>query len=169
MSKKVSPFASYHRKTLTKLPCVGADESVVIRKLNDELLAEAAAAVQTKLLQSVEKMGGMNIVNLITAIEDKAAGAIDADMLAQAKAAQAARVEAIKKDPYLAYDRNTLLVLGIVSWTLQDPDNKPVKVTAESIADLPPKMKDKIAREIYDHSAPEEDDVKNESAPSSVN
>ncbi len=52
-------------------------------------------------------------------------------------------------DPLIGYDRHMVLLAGIAGWSYTDkPDEKPLKVTPERVADLDDEAADFIAREI---------------------
>lgn len=161
-------FAKFHTKTLNEIPGFPG-ETVKIRKLNPVKVGEAASAVQVKALKRVDAVGGMKILDMATAFEKKAEAGIDPEVLAKAKANNAVRQAKIDADPYLALDRDTLLMLAIESWSFVEPGTKRlVAINEENIEDLEEGAKEYIGREIYQLFAPDEVATKNESAPSSV-
>lgn len=161
-------FASFHQKTLTgsDLPAEFASETVVIRRLNEDRLADAMQAVQKKALKQVAEMGGADVL----ALQDKLIERnVDEATMAEAKARRAAAVEKVKRDPILAYDFATIVRLGVVRWSFKDADGKPVPITDESVADMLTPLRECLARAVFAFSVPDEDATKNESAPSSSN
>jgi hypothetical protein len=64
--------------------------------------------------------------------------------------------KAVAADPFLTYDKSTLLERGIVSWTLSE------KPTTDQVEDLDPADAETIARAIYNLFRPKtEDERKN--------
>jgi hypothetical protein len=116
----------------TKAVEVGQN-SVIVRKLSATQLERATDARQVKVQEGMVRMGA-ELIRTFTS-----------DPEAKAKAA------ANPNARYEAYDRATVLGLGILLWSGPDVAGKP---TAETIDDLDEEAADLIHRAIIDLSAP---------------
>jgi len=164
--QKPSPFAAFHQKTLTDIPgCPG--ETIVIRKMNNTRRNRAVQAVHTKALRLVDAFGGMDMVKM--AMGADVTKAISPEVLATALAANEAKKAKVQADPFLAYDAETLVADGVVSWSFTDETGDAVPVTLANVEELDDAVKDYVAREIYDLSDQGQAATKNEPAPSLPN
>jgi hypothetical protein len=122
-------FASFHTKTIDFRDHVG--ETVTIRRLGNAALREAARNQKDEGLRVVRQLGSGQIVKEL-------ANAGGAEAL---KAAEAA-------DPFLGYDPTTLVVKGLVGWSLSP------KPTQAEIDDLDPEDLEWLARQIVEMRKP---------------
>ena len=106
--------------------------TVTVKKLGYKAQEDALGEVQRQALVRVASFGD-NFAAVQTAIDK----AVEKQGGAEAIAA------AVKKDPFLQYDKQTLLERGIVSWTLSE------KPTPKEIEDLDPKDAEKVARAVF--------------------
>lgn len=165
-TQKPSPFAAFHQKTLTDIPGYPG-ETAVIRKMNNTRRNRAVQAVHTKALRQVDAFGGLEMVKL--AMGSEIGKAISPEVLAAAQAANEAKKAKVQADPFLAFDVETLVADGVVSWSFTDEAGAPVPVTPANIEELDDAVKDYVAREIYDLSDQGKAATKNASAPSLPN
>ncbi len=110
------------------------DVTVVIKKLSHTQLKSAAKARQSEGVGFMREMGG----ELLKALKDE-----DNDKLNRIQEAQEASI--------LNYQRETLLKLGIVSWTYEEPLGK----DNEATDDLDEPTAKFLAKAIFDFSRPE--------------
>jgi hypothetical protein len=117
----------------------GEPDTAVIRKLSHTQLRQAAKAKTSEGVGFMREMGG----ELLKALKDA-----DGDKLKQLQSAQEADVT--------NYDRDTLLRLGVVSWTYDIP---PQDISKEGVSNGLDQLDEPtakfLAQEIFDFSRPE--------------
>ena len=121
-------FASQITDTVT---LSNGTDTAVIKKLGWKAREAALGEVQRQALLRVASFGSD-----FAAVQSAIAAALEKQGGAEAVKA------AVEKDPFLQFDKQTLLERGIVSWTLS------AKPTAEEIADLDPADAELVARRI---------------------
>lgn len=120
-------------------------DTAVIKKLGWKAQEAALGETQRQALVRVASFG-----DNFAAVQSAIASAVEKQGGAEAVAA------AVKKDPFLQYDKQTLLERGIVSWT------RSAKPTPSEIEDLDPADAELVARRIYDLFRPKtEEEQKN--------
>lgn len=110
------------------------DQSVVIKKLSHTQLKSAAKARQSEGVGFMREMGG----ELLKALKDEDNAKIE-------------RIQEAQEASLLNYQRETLLRLGIISWTYEQPLGK----DNEATDDLDEPTAKFLAKEIFDFSRPE--------------
>jgi hypothetical protein len=139
-------------KQIQKEVTVG-EEIVKIRKLSGKSLQKAREAQRSSQVQNVREIGPEMI---------KAFRAEKAE--AEAKAAEPVvetiteptkeELAAARKASFAEFDRETVLVGGIVSWTAKDEKNKAIPVNADNIGELDEETSELLHNEILDLSLP---------------
>jgi hypothetical protein len=121
MAPSTSLFAYRVTKVLESIPgAPGA--TVTIRKLAPRHLDAASKAQQMRSIEDLRQMGGPKFLKEWGEVK-RAAGGDDAPVEKPAtppKTDDQVIQDALAKDPLLAYDRLTILVKGIVSWTIEE-------------------------------------------------
>jgi len=135
----------------TDLLIPGENETVVIRKLSHKNLREAQKARQSEGVGFMKELGA----ELLRALQDN-----DTDKLKRMQDTQEADIN--------SYDRDTLLRLGVVSWTYKVP---PVAISKDGVTngldELDEPTAKYIAEAIFKFSRPEtKSDAKNASSAS---
>lgn len=124
--------------------------TVTIQKLSGRSLRKAQEAAQAAALLSM-RAASKDMLQVWNSKEVEAA----ADKLAEQRKREAADPKARAKARYAAYDRDAILLAGIVRWTA----NKPV---AEGLEDLDEETSQKLHEAILDLSLPPLDPVEAE-------
>lgn len=112
------------------------NERVTVRKLNYTVLDRAREVKSSQGAKSLRDFGG-EIVKVLRSEE-----------FTEIKAKKAEDPDAPRKARYNSFDRGTVLLAGITSWTY------PEKVTPENIQDLDDESAQAIHEAIVDHSLP---------------
>jgi hypothetical protein len=137
-------------KQITKEVAVGP-ETVTIRKLSGRSLQKAREAQRSTQVQNVREIGP----EMIKAFRAERA---EADAAA-AKPEEAPIVELTQEDldkarkaSFAEFDRDVVLVAGIVSWTAKDAKNKAIPVNEANIGELDEETSQLLHDEILDLS-----------------
>ena len=120
----MSVFASH--TTVTREVPFDLPHTITICKLSGRQMERALKAKQSASMQDLREMGGAAFFKDMQALSDD-------DMKRAASA----------RDPFEAYDADTLLTHGLKGWTYEQP------VNAETSADLDEDMRLWAAREIF--------------------
>ena len=124
----MSVFTSF----VTKIEPVPHDppNTVTIRKLAPKALGESQRVAQRRAIKDVQEMGGAAFIQEMSALSP---GAVS---------------EATEADPLITYDRELLVVSGLVEWSYTRKPNR------EAIDDLDEETLDFLARAILKLSRP---------------
>ena len=129
-----TPFRKQLEKTITIPDSDGL--TMVIEKIGKRGLEEASFVLQKAALEKIRDLGGAEIFASLRSATGKSVGT-------QAEAEAIAK-QAIERDPILAYDPGTLIMLG----TKTNPAG--FEIIDADINRLDPAFVDWLAKEIYD-------------------
>lgn len=116
----------------------GEDHSAVIKKLSHKQLRQAAKARQSEGVGFMKELGAELMKALQEPDEDEAKKKVD-------------KIQAVQEASITSYDRDTLLKLGIVSWTYEEKLGK----DNEATDDLDEPTAKFLAEAIFEFSRPE--------------
>ena len=131
----------------------GEEDSAIIRKLSHKQLKEAARACQSEGVGFMREMGG----ELHKALREEDSGKLK-------------RLQEVQEADINNYDRDTLLRLGVVSWTYSVP---PISVTESGVGngldELDEPTAKFLAEQIFEFSRPRTKEEEKKSSSVSIN
>jgi hypothetical protein len=131
-------------KQVTKDVAVG-EEIVTVRKLSGKTLQKARDARRVEQVQNMRDIGA-EMIKAFREEREKVAQARPEALPIPAKEPTKEELEKARKDSFADYDRDTVLVAGVVRWTAKVP------VNSENIADLDEESATLLHNEILDLS-----------------
>jgi hypothetical protein len=135
-------MSSVFASRVTETVPVG-EHTVTIRKLNPKQLSAAAQAQQLRSIESLKAFGGPAFM--------KELQGLTSDEKAKEQAAEAERR---KGNPLASFDRDTLLLKGIVGWSFTEEDGTAATIDAAHVEDLDDDVSEQLADAILKLAKP---------------